>query len=60
MSPGTSESVSRTARGIVVWHFETLPHWAHAALAVREVVQLAYGQWALRHDIDLLVPNPRQ
>ena len=40
---------------IVVWHFETLPHWALAVLAVREVVQLAYGQWALRHDIDLKV-----
>ena len=40
---------------IVVWHFETLPHWALAVLAVREVVQLGYGQWALRHDIDLKV-----
>jgi CDP-diacylglycerol--glycerol-3-phosphate 3-phosphatidyltransferase len=40
---------------IVVWHFETLPHWALAVLAAREVVQLAYGQWALRHDIDLKV-----
>ena len=40
---------------IVVWHFETLPHWALAVLAVREVVQLGYGQWALRHDIDLTV-----
>jgi len=40
---------------IVVWHFETLPHWALAVLAAREVVQLGYGQWALRHDIDLTV-----
>lgn len=43
---------------IVVWHFDTLPHWALAALAVREVVQLGYGQWALRHDIDLTVNWP--
>ncbi len=40
---------------IVVWHFETLPRWALAVLALREVVQLAYGQWALRHGIDLKV-----
>jgi cardiolipin synthase len=43
---------------IVVWHFETLPHWALAALAVREIVQLVYGQWALRHGIDLKVNWP--
>jgi CDP-diacylglycerol--glycerol-3-phosphate 3-phosphatidyltransferase len=43
---------------IVVWHFETLPRWALAVLAVREVVQLVYGQWALRHDIDLKVNWP--
>ena len=40
---------------VVVWHFETLPRWALAVLLVREVVQLAYGQWALRHGIDLKV-----
>lgn len=43
---------------IVVWHFETLPRWALAVLAAREVVQLAYGQWALRHGIDLKVNWP--
>jgi cardiolipin synthase len=43
---------------IVVWHFETLPRWALAVLALREIVQLAYGQWALRHDIDLKVNWP--
>ena len=43
---------------IVVWHFETLPRWALALLALREVVQLAYGQWALRHGIDLKVNWP--
>jgi cardiolipin synthase len=39
----------------VIWHFETLPRWALAVLALREIVQLAYGQWALRHGIDLKV-----
>ena len=43
---------------VVVWHFETLPHWALVVLAVREVVQLGYGQWALRHGIDLSVNWP--
>ena len=43
---------------IVVWNFETLPRWALAVLAAREVVQLAYGQWALRHGIDLTVNWP--
>ena len=43
---------------IVVWHFETLPRWALAILAVREVVQLLYGQHALRHGIDLTVNWP--
>ena len=43
---------------VVVWHFETLPRWALAVLAAREVFQLAYGQWALRHGIDLKVNWP--
>jgi cardiolipin synthase len=43
---------------VVVWHFETLPRWALAVLAAREVVQLLYGQWALRHGIDLHVNWP--
>jgi CDP-diacylglycerol--glycerol-3-phosphate 3-phosphatidyltransferase len=43
---------------VVVWHFETLPRWALAILAVREIVQLVYGQWALRHGIDLKVNWP--
>ncbi|HEV2812147.1 MAG TPA: CDP-alcohol phosphatidyltransferase family protein, partial [Solirubrobacteraceae bacterium] len=43
---------------VVVWHFETLPRWALAVLALREVVQILYGQWALRHGIDLKVNWP--
>jgi CDP-diacylglycerol--glycerol-3-phosphate 3-phosphatidyltransferase len=43
---------------VVVWRFETLPRWALAALAAREVVQILYGQWALRHGVDLTVNWP--
>ena len=43
---------------VVVWHFELLPHWGLALLAAREVVQVLYGQWALRHGIDLFVNWP--
>ena len=32
----------------VVWHFELLPRWALAALAVREVITLVLAQIALR------------
>ena len=42
----------------VVWHFDLLPHWALLVLAVREVVQLVYGNYALRHNIDLSVNWP--
>jgi cardiolipin synthase (CMP-forming) len=37
----------------VCWHFELLPRWALAALAVREVVTLALAQAALRRGVDL-------
>lgn len=37
----------------VCWHFELLPRWALAALAVREVVTLALAQIALRRGVDL-------
>jgi cardiolipin synthase len=46
------------AGAAVCWHFELLPRWALAVLAVREVVQLVYGNFALRHDIDLSVNWP--
>lgn len=42
----------------VTWHFETLPRWALALLAGREIVQVIYAQWALRHGIDLRVNWP--
>ncbi len=40
---------------VVVWNFETLPRWALALLVLREVGQLAYGNWALRRGVDLRV-----
>jgi cardiolipin synthase (CMP-forming) len=43
---------------VVVWHFETLPRWALGLLFAREVVQLLYGQYALRHGVDLTVNWP--
>jgi cardiolipin synthase (CMP-forming) len=39
----------------VCWHFELLPRWALAALAMREVVTLALAQMALRRGIDVEV-----
>jgi cardiolipin synthase (CMP-forming) len=39
----------------VCWHFELLPRWALAALAVRELVTLVLSQMALRRGIDIEV-----
>ncbi len=38
---------------VVCWHFELLPRWALAILAVREVVTLVLAQVSLRRGIDL-------
>jgi CDP-diacylglycerol--glycerol-3-phosphate 3-phosphatidyltransferase len=38
---------------VVCWHFELLPRWALAVLAVRELVTLVLAQMALRRGIDL-------
>ena len=38
---------------VVCWHFELLPRWALAILAVREIVTLALAEVALRRGIDL-------
>ncbi len=43
---------------VVVWTFATLPRWALAVLVAREVLQLLYGQYALRHGVDLRVNWP--
>ena len=37
----------------VCWHFELLPRWALAVLAVREVVTLVLAELSLRRGIDL-------
>ena len=38
---------------VVCWHFELLPRWALAVLAVREVLTLLIARWGLRHGLDL-------
>jgi cardiolipin synthase (CMP-forming) len=38
---------------VVCWHFELLPRWALAALAVREVAALALARIALRRGIEI-------
>ena len=40
---------------VVCWHFDLLPHWALAALGVREVATLALVQWGLRKGFDLKI-----
>ena len=43
------------AGAAVCWHFELLPRWALALLAVRELVTLVLAQLALRRGIDIEV-----
>ena len=40
---------------IVCWHFELLPRWALAVLAVREVFMLFLVRWGLRHGADIKI-----
>ena len=40
---------------IVAWHYETLPRWALAVLAARELFMLVLTQLALRRGLDLNV-----
>jgi cardiolipin synthase (CMP-forming) len=46
------------AGAIVCWHFELLPHWALALLAVRELAMLILAQYGLRHGVDIEVNWP--
>jgi cardiolipin synthase len=46
------------AGAIVAWHFELLPRWAIALLALRELVMLVIGQWGLRNGVDIKVNWP--
>lgn len=46
------------AGAVVCWHFELLPRWALAALAVRELVMLGLAEYGLRHGVDIEVNWP--
>jgi cardiolipin synthase len=43
---------------VVCWHFELLPRWALALLAVRELVMLGLAEYGLRHGVDIEVNWP--
>jgi cardiolipin synthase (CMP-forming) len=49
------DRLSVLAGAAVCWHFELLPRWALAVLAVRELVTLVLAQLALRRGIDIEV-----
>ena len=40
---------------VVAWHYETLPRWALAVLAARELFMLGLVRWGLRHGADIKV-----
>jgi cardiolipin synthase len=45
--------------GVVVsWHFQLLPRWALAALAGRELLMLALGEYGLRRGVELRINWP--
>lgn len=46
------------AGAVVCWHFELLPRWALALLALREAAMLALGQYGLRHGVDIEINWP--
>lgn len=46
------------AGAAVCWHFELLPRWLIAALALRELFTLMLAQWGLRRGIDIEVNWP--
>ena len=46
------------AGAVVCWHFELLPRWALALLALRELVMLFLAQYGLRHGVDIEVNWP--
>lgn len=43
---------------VVCWHFELLPRWALALLALRELAMLFLAQYGLRHGVDIEVNWP--
>jgi cardiolipin synthase len=46
------------AGAVVCWHFELLPRWALALLALRELSMLYLAQYGLRHGVDIEVNWP--
>ena len=46
------------AGAVVCWHFELLPRWALALLALRELAMLVLAQYGLRHGVDIEVNWP--
>lgn len=43
---------------VVCWHFDLLPHWTLALLALRELAMLLLAQFGLRHGVDIEVNWP--
>jgi phosphatidylglycerophosphate synthase len=43
---------------IVTWHFQLLPRWALALLAVRELAMLLAGRYGLSHGLELRINWP--
>ena len=43
---------------VVCWHFQLLPRWALAALAGRELLMLALGEYGLRRGVELRINWP--
>jgi cardiolipin synthase len=46
------------AGAIVCWHFQLLPRWALALLALRELVMLGLAEIGLRHGVDIEINWP--
>jgi cardiolipin synthase (CMP-forming) len=43
---------------VVCWHFQLLPRWAIAVLAVRELAMLALGRYGLQRGVELRINWP--
>ncbi len=43
---------------VVCWHFQLLPRWALAILAVRELSMLALGRYGIKHRVELRINWP--
>jgi cardiolipin synthase (CMP-forming) len=43
---------------VVCWHFQLLPRWALAVLALRELLMLVLGRYGLSHGVELRINWP--